>query len=98
VPFPDDIVFRDSCDEFPFAATYEGGTPGGLCADIVVLLEDGQWQVYEANPNKPVTLQEPCVRGHVPFPANSAVGGALGRFAQLQRVLDVEKYSMYVTE
>lgn len=72
----------------------EGGTPGGLCADIAALFENGQWQIYQANPNKPVTLQEPCVRGHVPELENTGAGGELGRFVQAQRVLDLEKYSV----
>ncbi|MEV4756978.1 hypothetical protein AB0J86_17960 [Micromonospora sp. NPDC049559] len=91
-----EIVANDSCDEFPFAATYEGGTPGALCADIVPLLEDGGWQIYEANPDKPVTGTEKCVRGHVPNEQNTGAGGELGRFVQAQRVLDLEKYWMYL--
>lgn len=94
VPFPDDLVVDDSCDEYPFAKTYEGGTPGGLCADIVPLFEEGQWQIYEANPNKPVTGTEKCVRGHVPLTENEGAGGELGRFTQAQRVLDLDPYTV----
>jgi hypothetical protein len=97
VPLPDKVV-NDSCDEYPFAATYEGGTNGGLCADIVPLFEDGQWTIYEADPDKPVTFLEPCARGHVPQDENLAAGGALGRFAQYERVLDLEKYSVFISE
>ncbi|WP_456154362.1 NucA/NucB deoxyribonuclease domain-containing protein [Streptomyces lydicus] len=32
-----------SCDEYPFAGSYQGGTNGGLCADVVPLLENGVW-------------------------------------------------------
>ncbi|MGI5519849.1 NucA/NucB deoxyribonuclease domain-containing protein [Micromonospora sp. CA-259024] len=98
VPFPDELVVDDSCDEYPFAKTYEGGTPGGLCADIVPLLEDGQWQIYEANPNKPVTGTEKCVRGHVPLAENEGAGGELGRFTQAQRVLDLDPYSVTLVD
>ncbi|MEU4680935.1 hypothetical protein [Micromonospora sp. NPDC023737] len=95
---PDEIVVDDSCDEYPFAKTYEGGTPGGLCADIVPLLEDGQWQIYEANPSKPVTGTEKCVRGHVPLAENEGAGGALGRFTQEQRVLDLDPYTLTLVD
>jgi hypothetical protein len=80
----------------PSPRPYEGGTNGGLCADIVPLLEKGRWQIYEANPAKPVTGNEPCVRGHVPESQNTGAGGELGRFAQSQRVLDLEPYTMTV--
>lgn len=96
VPLPN-AVQDDSCDEFPFAGTYEGGTNGGLCADIAPILENGQWQIYQANPSKPVTLQEPCVRGHVPLPQNSAAGGKYGSFVQTDRVLDTERFNVVVT-
>ncbi|MFE5077632.1 NucA/NucB deoxyribonuclease domain-containing protein [Streptomyces halstedii] len=95
--YMDDIVPDDSCDEFPFARTYEGGTSGFLCADIVPLLEDGKWVIYEARTDKPVTGNEPCTRGHVPNTLNTNAGLALGRFAQSDRVLDTEKYNITVT-
>jgi hypothetical protein len=91
-------VPTDSCDEYPFAKTYEGGTPGGLCADIAPLFEEGQWQIYEANPNKPVTGTEKCVRGHVPLGENEGAGGELGRFTQAQRVLDLDSYSVTLVD
>lgn len=96
VPLGDDVVLDDSCDEYPFAATLQGGTAGALCADIVPLLENGSWNYYEANPAKPITFNEPCVRGHVPETQNSAAGGKLGSFAQTDRVLDAERYTVTV--
>ncbi|MGW1278903.1 NucA/NucB deoxyribonuclease domain-containing protein [Streptomyces tsukubensis] len=92
-----DLVPDDSCDEFPFASSYEGGTNGAFCADIVPLYENGQWMIYEARPDKPVTGTEPCVRGHVTNADNSSAGLALGRYVQRDRVLDTEKYNVYVT-
>jgi hypothetical protein len=88
-------VANDSCDEFPFAKTYEGGAQGKQCADVVPLLEGGTWHLYEANPNKPVTMLESCVRGHVPLSQNEGAGGELGRFTQAQRVLDYDAYLTY---
>ncbi|GGU62718.1 NucA/NucB deoxyribonuclease domain-containing protein [Streptomyces daghestanicus] len=77
--YMDDVVPNDSCDEFPFATSYEGGTNGASCADIVPLLENGQWMIYEARTDKPVTGTEPRVRGHV---SNGNAGLALGRYVQ----------------
>jgi hypothetical protein len=93
----DDIVPDDSCDEYPFAATYQGGTNGGLCADIIPQLEDGTWNFYQ-DPNAPaVTFNEPCVRGHVPNGENGAAGLALGRNSQNERVIDAEPFVLVVT-
>lgn len=96
-PFPDTVVYKDSCDEFPFARTYEGGTNGALCADILPKKVGDQWFVSPANPAKPWTFSEPCARGHVPQPENSAAGGKLGSFPNTDRVLDAEKYNVTIT-
>ncbi|WP_425703233.1 hypothetical protein [Micromonospora sp. DT48] len=93
--FMPEYVPNDSCDEFPFAGTYEGGTDGRLCADILPLYEDGQWVLYEARADKPVTFNEPCVRGHVDVDANSSAGGKYGAFVRNQRVLDTEKFDVH---
>lgn len=93
----DSVVPDDSCDEYPFAATYQGGKDGGLCADVFPLLENGTWMLYE-DPNAPaVTYNEPCLRGHVPSSENSLVGPALGNFAKSQRVIDGDNYNVVVT-
>ncbi|MBQ0825278.1 hypothetical protein [Streptomyces tagetis] len=86
----------DSCDEFPFAGSFEGGTDGALCADILPLFQNGQWMLYEARTDKPVTFNEPCVRAHVALPANQSAGGKYGAFVKSQRVLDTEKYNVNV--
>ncbi len=92
-----DVVPNDSCDEFPFARSYEGGTNGGLCADVLPLYVDGEWEMFQARADKPVTFTEPCVRSHVDLDDNTNAGGELGRQATSQRVLDTEKYNVVVT-
>ncbi|MFJ9591020.1 hypothetical protein [Streptomyces acidicola] len=91
-----DIVPDDSCDEFPFASTWQGGTDGGLCAEIVPLLEDGVWNIYEADPAKPVTFTEPCVRGHVPLGVNQLAGTAYSNLIQNQRIIDKDPFYLSV--
>ncbi|MDW4901327.1 hypothetical protein RB625_23220 [Streptomyces californicus] len=95
LPMPD-YVPNDSCDEFPFAGSLEGGTNGALCADILPLYENGQWMIYEARTDKPVTYTEPCVRGHVALDANESAGGKYGAFVKSQRILDIEKYNVNI--
>lgn len=88
-------VPEDSCDEFPFAASYESGAMLGLrgsdCAEVLPFIDEvtGQWYVAYLNT---VRYTERCVRGHVSLPSNTDVGGDLGRFATQHRVLDHEQY------
>lgn len=83
---PDSTVPNDSCDEFPFAATREGGSMDGIdCAEII------------PHANGTVTVFKPagsstCARAHVPLPQNTDVGGDLGQFVQDQRVVDGDAY------
>ena len=96
----DPNVPLDSCDEFPFAATYQSGNLLGVsgknCAEVEPYIDQvtGQWAIRNVNN---VTLTERCVRGHVPLPSNTDVGGDLGRFVQDQRLLDHDPYLLDVT-
>lgn len=93
----DSIVPDDSCDEYPFAATREGGTVGGLCAEIVPQQQaDGTWTFFDASPSNPTTFNEPCVRSHVPESENTDAGGALGRLVQADRILDRDAFTVTV--
>jgi hypothetical protein len=88
----------DSCDEYPFAASIEGGTPGEFCNDVEFELVDGKWIYDNANPSKPWTQEANCTRGHVPFDLNRNAGGALGRLVQNERIIDFDAYTVTVTE
>ncbi|MGC7100695.1 NucA/NucB deoxyribonuclease domain-containing protein [Amycolatopsis lurida] len=77
----------DSCDEYPFAATTQGGSMQGPdCAEIVPL-PNGSVQVI-----KPASAITTCARAHVPLGQNTDVGGDLGQWVQGQRVIDNEQY------
>lgn len=90
---------KDSCDEFPFAATNQSGASSGSGADCTQVQavrtartgsEAAQWNDIKAL--SPVRLDAPCVRGHIPGNLNSGVGGAYGRFIQTQRLVDDDKF------
>ncbi|MYW67151.1 hypothetical protein GTY65_24230 [Streptomyces sp. SID8379] len=91
-----DVVPTDSCDEFAFAATNQSGgqlqLTGKDCAQIRPAKENGQWVVYYYGS---VTSKR-CTIGHVPLAENVSVGGSLSTFYQGQRVLDDEKFWLYV--
>ncbi|MGI5506346.1 NucA/NucB deoxyribonuclease domain-containing protein [Lentzea sp. CA-135723] len=80
-------VPSDSCDEFPFAATKQGGSMNGPdCAEIIPS-NNGTVTVL-----KPAGSTTTCMRAHVPLPQNRDVGGDLGQFVQGQRILDDGPY------
>ncbi|GAB3255915.1 hypothetical protein GCM10027456_32780 [Kineosporia babensis] len=89
---------NDSCDEFPFAATYEAtGRTAVSCAEILPLKEDdGTWGIYWYLSKVP-TGNERCVIGHVDSGSNSLAGTALSNFTQGQRLLDLDKYYLDIT-
>lgn len=88
----------DSCDEYPFAASVEGGTPGAYCNDVDFELVDGKWIYAQANSTKPLTKEAQCSRGHVPLGPNTAAGQELGRQVQAQRMIDFDAFTVLIPE
>jgi hypothetical protein len=100
---------QDSCDEFPFAATYQSGaqtgvTSGTACAQLTVVQtgtsnnpanEAADWAAVTTIGTP--TLTENCVRGHIPLALNTGVGGAYGRFVRTNRLLNMGKFWVAVT-
>jgi hypothetical protein len=98
----DPRVPTDSCDEFPFAASYESGNFFGLrgsdCAEIRPYrnASTGSWVVEEI---KPVAYTERCLRGHIPLSENVSVGGVYSAFIQSDsRVLDYDAFWIEVLD
>jgi hypothetical protein len=97
-------VASDSCDEYPFAATYESGalngvTSGAQCAQVTAVRTAStgttahQWdniRVISAGDGL-------CVRGHIPLSLNTGVGSALGTFTIANRLIDTDQYFVTVT-
>ncbi|SCK63559.1 hypothetical protein YUWDRAFT_07030 [Streptomyces sp. AmelKG-D3] len=86
----------DSCDEYPFAASVEGGTPGAYCNDVEFELVNGEWIYAQANSTKPLSKEARCSRGHVPLDLNSAAGQELGRLVQAQRMIDFDAFTVRI--
>src|ERR1017187_2632663 len=92
----------DSCDEFPFAATYQSGAQNGVtsgedCAQITaaeipnptgILATDWSWLEPLGSP----TGNEACVRGHTPLDLNTGVGSAYGTFITTERLIDEDRF------
>jgi hypothetical protein len=102
-----DFGDTDSCDEFPFAATYQSGALHGVksgkqCAQVTAVEtgKKGQTEAQRWNSVKPlgtVTGKEACIRGHIPNKLNGVTGGAYGNFINQQRLLDRDSFWVTVT-
>ncbi len=94
----DDIVPNDSCDEYPFAGTKQGGTDGALCAEIVPLwhTDDKSWHIHTFT-NHPNTGKEPCVRSHVPLLQNTTAGSKYAGFINSWHVIGGEDFIVHPT-
>lgn len=97
-PFPRGAtgVPNDSCDEYPFAASHEGGNPGTLCVDITPRQVNGVWDIANVTVDRGSPPNAPCIRAHVDRADNSAAGGELGRAVQSDRILDSEAYQVII--
>lgn len=102
----DPAITDDTCDEFPFAGTYESGalngvTHGNQCAQVTSVRKNNtgdlafDWQTV--TPTGTVTGTEKCVRGHIPGPLNSDVGSAYGNFVKAARLADNDGFWLRVT-
>ncbi|WP_344926905.1 NucA/NucB deoxyribonuclease domain-containing protein [Saccharopolyspora gregorii] len=95
-------VPTDSCDEYPFAATREGGSmPGPDCAELKphVNLLSLPFEVQTGPDGAPIAdlvhapaPETTCARVHVPLTQNTDIGGDLGRFVTAQRIVDNGPY------
>ncbi|ARZ72626.1 hypothetical protein SMD11_7050 [Streptomyces albireticuli] len=100
---PPDGLEKGSCDEFPFASTYQSGTKGGVhsgdqCAQLFSWQSpNGDWWVEEWEHKNEIVVA-PCIRANTPLIQNTSVGGDLGRFTQDIRLLDADPYWVQVID
>ncbi|MEV4436007.1 hypothetical protein [Streptomyces sp. NPDC049585] len=97
-PFPADplLVPRDSCDEFPFARSFEGGKPNNLCVDILPKEVGGVWDVANVRVMRGDPDTAACVRSHVTEEDNEAAGVELAKATRSARIINGEPYFVIV--
>ncbi|MGW2952748.1 DNA/RNA non-specific endonuclease [Streptomyces eurythermus] len=89
-----DLVADDSCGQFPFPATHEGGTDGAQCAEIVPNYSSGGWDVYKLNGDN---ASRPCARVHAPLADVQAAESQLSAGFASQRVVEGEQFKVEIT-
>ncbi|MEU1823084.1 hypothetical protein ABZ502_11705 [Streptomyces abikoensis] len=97
-PFPRDplLVPEDSCDEFPFARSSEGGKPNNLCVDILPKAVGGVWDVANVRVMRGDPDTAACVRSHVTEQDNEAAGNELAQATRSARIINGEPYFVIV--
>jgi hypothetical protein len=97
-PFPADplLVPEDSCDEFPFARSFEGGKPNNLCVDILPKEVGGVWDVANVRVMRGDPDTAACVRSHVTERDNEDAGNELAQATRSARILGGEAYFVIV--
>lgn len=92
---PNPQVPSDSCDEFPFAATYQSGRMLGLtasdCSQILPQFNSAttSWQFTTYSG---YSTSQRCGIGHVTLSDNQSVGGMYSTFIQGNRLLDGDPF------
>jgi hypothetical protein len=98
---------KDSCDEFPFAATYQSGalngaTSGSQCAQVEAVKTSSTGTIAHIwNAVKPIgthSSSAKCVRGHIPLSLNEDLGtSSYLSFIRAQRLLNKDRFWLTVT-
>ncbi|MEU6311539.1 DNA/RNA non-specific endonuclease [Streptomyces sp. NPDC047014] len=89
-----DLVATDICDEFPFAATREGGIDGARCAEVLPRHStSGGWVVDVLDGD----TSSACTRAHVPLADKQAAVVQLTDGFTSQRVVQDEQFSLLVS-
>jgi hypothetical protein len=90
-PLP--LVTNDSCDEYPFASSYQSGNMLGQtasqCSQVVPQYAAGTW-TYATYPG--YSTSQRCGIGHTRLSDNQSVGGMYSAFIQNNRVIDGDPF------
>ncbi|MFJ6053457.1 hypothetical protein [Streptomyces sp. NPDC092307] len=88
-----DLVANDSCGEFPFGVTREGGVDGAQCAELLPRHSTrGGWvtDVLDGGTGSP------CARAHVPLADKQAGDAQLFEGFAAQRVLEDDRFEVKI--
>ncbi|KPI00435.1 hypothetical protein OK074_5868 [Actinobacteria bacterium OK074] len=92
-----ELVETDTCGEFPFAETKEGGTAGAECVQVIPNLGNGEWDTYVLNDARNLDRTRPCVRAHVSASDKQFADAQLADGFTAQRVIDADQFEVTFT-
>jgi hypothetical protein len=98
-PFADasDLIPTDTCAQFPFADTKEGGADGAQCAELIPHWDSGGWVILEIGGGSRTDPSKRCVRAHVASAAKAFADKQLADGFASQRVIDADQFKLGLT-
>ncbi|KOU31261.1 hypothetical protein ADK52_03510 [Streptomyces sp. WM6372] len=87
---------KDSCDEYPFAKTTQGGNPGQQCIDITPREVGGVWDVANVQVDRGTPPNAPCIRAHVNEDDNELAGTEYGNAVLSDRIYEGEPFQVII--
>ncbi|OKJ94564.1 hypothetical protein AMK26_32595 [Streptomyces sp. CB03234] len=98
-PFADasDLIPTDTCAQFPFAETKEGGRDGAECAELIPYYGNGGWVIHELNGGSSLDTSKRCVRAHVAAVDKQFADSQLADGFAGQRVIDADQFKLTFT-
>ncbi|GHE82014.1 hypothetical protein GCM10014715_42140 [Streptomyces spiralis] len=95
-PFADatDLIPTDTCAQFPFAETKEGGRDGAQCAELIPHWGSGGWIIFELNGGSSLDTSQRCVRAHVAAADKQFADTQLADGFASQRVIDADQFKL----
>ncbi|WP_129288220.1 DNA/RNA non-specific endonuclease [Streptomyces sp. GZWMJZ-114] len=89
-----DLLDNDTCGDFPFGESKEGGSAGSDCVDVIPNLSHGEWDTYVLNDARDPDPSRPCVRAHVKDADRQFAAGQLAEGFADQRVIDADQFEL----
>ncbi|MEU6228321.1 DNA/RNA non-specific endonuclease [Streptomyces sp. NPDC047042] len=98
-PFADasDLIPTDTCAQFPFAETKEGGRDGAECAELIPYPGNNGWVIHELNGGSSLDTSQRCVRAHVAAVDKQFADSQLADGFTSQRVIDADQFTLRLT-
>lgn len=92
-----ELVAGDSCGDFPFGESKEGGGAGAECVELIPHRGSGGWGAYILNDARNVNRAAPCARAHVTPGEIQFAGSQLANGFIDQRVIDADRFELPVS-
>ncbi|WP_254400094.1 DNA/RNA non-specific endonuclease [Streptomyces sp. AC602_WCS936] len=98
-PFADasDLIPTDTCAQFPFAETKEGGRDGAECAELIPYPGNNGWVILELGGGSSLDPTRRCVRAHAAAVDKQFADSQLADGFTDQRVIDGDQFTLRIT-
>ncbi|MFF4768217.1 DNA/RNA non-specific endonuclease [Streptomyces sp. NPDC001255] len=92
-----DLLDNDTCGDFPFGESKEGGSAGSDCVKVIPNLGNGEWDTYILNDARNPNRSAPCVQAHVTSDDKQFAASQLADGFADQRVIDADQFELTIS-